>query len=735
MCVRTIVAVMLTALILMGAQVGAPAERRYEVLETAGLAAQSEEMLFDYLLEAVRVCDETRGQAVARLSTAEDWKEWGQRARSELHRAVGGFPERTPLSPRVTGVLERDGYRVEKVIYESRPGFLVTANLYVPDSGEPPYPAVLCPCGHTNNGKAGELYQRVYISLAKLGFVVLTYDPVGQGERSEYWHTATGNPILPPGTMQHCQVGNQCYLTGANLAQYRIWDGIRSIDYLCSRNEVDPDRIGVSGNSGGGTLTTYIVAVDERVKAAMPSCYVTTLARRVASRVTADAEQNFVGQFPNMLDHADMLLAFAPKPLMIACAKRDFFPIEGTREAYACLAQAYDALGAQEKVGITETDEEHGWTIELRNAAYGWFSRWLKGDTSVVEEPADLEVEPEQNLLCTPQGQVAYLRSKTVFDLNLEYAKTVRPPRDYRAILSGLDRWQADLRQTAVDLINMPGDWHEPGELHSVDRKVEDGISIEYLYVKTEPGVLVPGMLFKRSNDHSGMPLVVYVDERGKSAKAGPNGFCRRLVRAGCAVLAVDPRGIGETKSHAPARGGYYGYYGIETDFTYTSFMLGRPLLGMRVYDVLRTTAAVENLIRPSRTLCAGTGSAAPVALFAAAIDESLEGALCRSGPASYFSIVESKQHRWHVNCFVPDIIRHFDLPDLAALVAPRTLFIMEPLDGEKDAVSPAEASEMYALADRICRQTGKPDNFRLSVKSSDNALIELVANWCEQDS
>ena len=733
MWVRTMVGVVLTALTLATATVETPAEERYSVLETAGFGERSEEMLFDYLLEAARVCDERRARTVAGLSTGEEWKEGGQRVRSEMRRAVGGLPERTPLNARATGVLERDGYRLEKIIYESRPGFLVTANLYVPNNGEPPHPAVLSPCGHTSNGKAGELYQRVHISLAKLGFVVLTYDPVGQGERNEYWDTATGKAVLPPGTMQHCQVGNQCYLTGTNLAQYRIWDGVRSIDYLCSRDEVDPGRIGVSGNSGGGTLTTYIVAVDDRVQAAMPSCYVTTLARRVASRVTADAEQNFVGQFPNMLDHADMLLAFAPKPLMIACATQDFFPIEGTRETYECLAQAYEAMGAREKVDITETDEQHGWTIELRNAAYGWFSRWLKGDTAEVEEPADLKVEPEANLLCTPDGQAAYLGSRTVFDLNLEYAKTIRPQRDHDAILSGLGQWKVDIRQAAVDLLDIPDDWNEPGELHSVDRMVVEGISVEQLYVTTEPGILVPGLLFKRPNDHIGMPLLVYVDERGKSEEAGPDGLYRRLVAAGCAVLAIDPRGIGETKSPARGRGGYYGYYGIETDFTYTSFMLGRPLLGMRVYDVLRTTAAVADRVRPRAVICAGTGYAAPIALFAAAIDESLGGALCRSGPVSYFSIVESKYHKWHVNCFVPDIIRRFDLPDLVALVAPRALFIVEPLDGEKKGVSSAEARDIYALADRICRQTGKQDSFELSVDGSDETLIELVASWCRQ--
>jgi len=734
MCVRTIFAVVLMSLALAGIQVESPAEQRYSVLETAGLDAQSEEMLFDYLLDAVRVCDEKRARTVAEFSVGEEWLEWGEKARSEMHRAVGGFPKRTPLNARVTGVLDRDGYTVEKLIYESRPGFLVTANLYLPKNGEPPYPAVLSPCGHTSNGKAGEMYQLVYISLAKLGFVVLAYDPVGQGERNEYWDTVTDKAILQPGTMQHCQVGNQCYLTGTNLAQYRIWDGIRSIDYLCSRDEVDPERIGVAGNSGGGTLTTYIVAVDDRVQAAMPSCYVTTLARRVATRGTADAEQNFVGQFPNMLDHADMLLAFAPKPLMIACATQDFFPIEGTREAYECLARAYDALGAREKVGITETDEKHGWTIELRNAGYGWFNRWLKGGTAEVVESPDLEVEPDANLLCTSEGQVAYLGSRTVFDLNLEYAEKTRPQRDHAAILSGLDQWQNDMRRTTLDLLNIPDDWNEPGELHSVDRRVVDGISVEQLYVTTEPGILVPALLFKRPNVHIGMPLVVYVDEQGKSEESAPEGLYRRLVRAGCAVLAVDPRGIGETKSPARGRGGYYGYYGIEADFTYTSFMLDRPLLGMRVYDVLRTTAAVENRLRPSTILCAGTGFAAPIALFAAAVDESIDGALCRSGPVSYFSIIGSKHHKWHVNCFVPDVVRHLDLPDLAALVAPRALFIVEPLDGEKEGVSGAEAREMYALAERICRQAGTAENFRLSADGSDDTLVELVASWCRQN-
>ncbi len=719
-------------MLILAGQGETPAERTYNVLETAGLQSESEEMLFDYLLRAVRACDEMRQREVAKLTTAQEWSAWGKRARAEFHRAIGPFPERTPLNARIAGVLQRDGYRIEKVIFESRPGFLVTANLYIPTGGAGRYPAVLSPCGHTDNGKAGETYQRAYISFAKLGFVVLSYDPLGQGERNEYWDTENHKPILRPGTMQHCHVGNQCYLTGTNLAQYRIWDGMRAIDYLVSREEVDPARVGVAGNSGGGTLTTYIIALDDRVEAGAPSCYITTLARRVETRGTADAEQNLVGQFPNMLDHADMLLAFAPKPLLICSARRDFFPIEGAREAYQCLRHAYEAFGVPDKVAMAEVDEEHGWTIGLRTATYRWFNRWLRGDASNVEEPADIAVEPDANLYCTPEGQVAYLGSRTVFDLNLDYAKSIRPERDHAAILSNLDQWKAEVRRAAIDVLRIPEDWRVPGQLRSVKKTVEDGVVVEQLYVETEPGITVPCLLFTSPETGDGMPLVAYVDERGKDAEAAPGGLYRRLVTAGCAVLAIDPRGMGETKSRAPSRGGYYGYYGIEADFTYTSFMLGRPLLGMRVYDVLRTVAAVRTRegIRSDRIVCAGTGAAAPIALFAAAIDDSLGGAVCWNGPISYFSIVSTKYHKWHVNCFVPDVMRRLDLPDLAAVVAPRTVFIVEPLDGAKETSSRASSLECYRLARDVCRNASKPNRFVLTVSASDEDIVELFRNW-----
>src|SRR5262249_19210974 len=204
-----------------------------------------------------------------------DLKKRQESLRAKFIEALGGFPEKTPLNPRVAGSLSGDGFRVEKVIYESRPAHHVTAVVYIPE-GKGPFPGVLVPCGHSDKGKAEEAYQRISILLAKHGFVVLCYDPIGQGERMQLL-TPDGKPAIKGNTTEHTMAGIGALLVGWSCASFRIWDGIRSIDYLASRPEVDPTRLGCTGNSGGGTLTSYLMALDERIAAAAPSCHGTSL--------------------------------------------------------------------------------------------------------------------------------------------------------------------------------------------------------------------------------------------------------------------------------------------------------------------------------------------------------------------------------------------------------------------------------------------------------------------------
>ncbi|MCX6637095.1 MAG: acetylxylan esterase, partial [Acidobacteria bacterium] len=337
----------LTILLVAGIQAADPLE------VTSGLKDMVDRRLTGVAMKML----EERARTVASIRTPAEVTRRQEHIRERMLAALGGFPERTPLNARTSGVLERDGYRVEKLIFESLPNFPVTANVFVPKAGTPPYPAVLGVAGHSNNGKASELYQRVWISLARRGILVIAWDPPGQGERSEYLDPATGKSHVAVGTPQHIMAGIQCLLTGTNFARYEIWDGIRAFDYLLTRPDVDPARIGVAGNSGGGTQSAYLAVFEPRLAAAAPSCYITSWAKLWTEPGPQDAEQVFAGFLKDGLDFGDFLIAFAPKPLQMATAIHDFFPIDGARATFAEARRIYELADAPGRVGYFEYDD------------------------------------------------------------------------------------------------------------------------------------------------------------------------------------------------------------------------------------------------------------------------------------------------------------------------------------------------------------------------------------------
>src|SRR5437763_354901 len=289
-------------------------------------------------------------------------------------------------------------------------GYVVPALLYVPKAAGP-MPGVISPCGHSTNGKAAAAYQTLHINLAKRGFVVLTYDPVGQGERSQFWDAGRGRSRFNLSCGEHAVLGNPLYLLGTSLARYRIFDGIRAIDYLTTRPEVDAKRIGCVGNSGGGTLTAYIAALDPRVTAAAIGCYITTLPRRMGNRIQedpdSDPEQDIFGFVSEGIDHAGLLALRVPRPTLVGSARLDFFPIAGARESFAEAKRLYEVAGMPERVAQAESPEKHGLTLPLRTAVYAWFERWLadrKPSDAVAEFP--VTPRPDQDLRVSPDGQV-----------------------------------------------------------------------------------------------------------------------------------------------------------------------------------------------------------------------------------------------------------------------------------------------------------------------------------------
>ncbi len=362
-------------------------------------------MLTRWLQRAALAALDRRQQVYELVKTPEEIAAYQTRLRGEFADRLGEFPQRTPLNAQVVGRIPADGYRIEKLVLESQTAHYVTALLYVPE-GDGPFPAVVVPSGHSATGKAADYNQLACMLLARHGIAALAYDPIGQGERSHFL-TPAGKPRYNS-TTEHTLVGAGCIPLGRNTATFRIWDGMRMIDYLASRPDIDPKRIGATGCSGGGTLTSYLMALDDRVACAAPSCYITSFRRLIQTIGPQDAEQNIFGQLDAGLDHADYLLLRAPRPTLVLASTHDFFDIAGTWDSFRQAKRFYTRLGYPERVEIIELDARHGYPQPQREAMLRWMQRWLQQRDEAATEP-DLEPRPVQDLLCTPQGQVMLL--------------------------------------------------------------------------------------------------------------------------------------------------------------------------------------------------------------------------------------------------------------------------------------------------------------------------------------
>src|SRR5262249_22216257 len=340
-------------------------------------------MLGSYLDAKAEALLATRRRTIDGIATRDDLKKRQQYWRERMWADLGGQPERTPLNARTVGVLDRGDYRIEKIIFESRPRLYVTANLYLPTRGSGPHPAILYPLGHELGAKAHSAWQYTLANLAKRGFVCLTWDPIGQGERVQFYDEDWHDSKLQASTSEHNVMGLQSMLVGSHMAQYTIWDGIRALDYLLSRPEVDPKRVGCTGNSGGGTHTSYISGLDDRIQVAAPSCYITSWHRMLQSIGPQDAEQVFPFFLRDGLDYPDYIYAFGGKPFMMVTAIRDFFPISGARATFSEARQVLDKLGMAGNIDMFSHDDGHGYSQPRREAAYRWFTRWLQGKENI----------------------------------------------------------------------------------------------------------------------------------------------------------------------------------------------------------------------------------------------------------------------------------------------------------------------------------------------------------------
>ncbi len=668
-----------------------------------------------------------RKAEIAQLQTKSDYLGRQEEVKEKLLRMIGPFPEKTPLNARTTGVIKKEDYRVEKVVFESLPGYYVTAALFLPKKRKGKAPAVIYVSGHTENGFRSETYQHIIINLVKKGFVVLAFDPIGQGERLQYFNEKEGKSRFGP-TTEHSYPGAQCYISGYSPTKYFIWDGIRAVDYLISRKEVDPGRIGMTGRSGGGTQTAYTAAVDDRILAAAPECFITSMEYVLKSIGPQDAEQNLYHMFSEGIDHADLLEVRAPRPGLMITTTRDFFSIQGARETFKEIKQYYHALGAGEHMHMVEDDSVHASTKKNREAMYAFFQKYLNNPGS----PNDLDVEVlEQSALwATETGQLATsLKGETIHSLN---KNIVENQRARLKILRASEDFDEHIELVGIKAEQMSG-FQYPRDFGGAvfsGRYVKGEYILEKYLVQGSGDYVLPAALFMPTGKRNGEVVLLLDGEGMQHAATNDSLLIQSMVKQGYSVLLFDVPGIG---SLGP------GYLRGDAYIDNTSFNqwfagihTAKSIVGMRTEDIIRILHFIKTDFPAFETVSAiAVGPVGSEVLHAAVFDDAIEK-VCLVQPFLSFADIALS---WEYSpAFIPSTVAgaidKYDLPDLMGALCPRKVLILDPLSANGDPAGDDVKSCYLSYPKIVYTQKGVQGNFRHSVVGEDQPVFEQIIEW-----
>lgn len=634
-------------------------------------------MVQEYFVERLRQVEKLSDEKRASLASRDDAEAYVREVREKIQKCFGQWPDKTPLNSRVTGTIERKAYKIEKVIFESRPGFPVTANLYLPKNRKGPLPGVIGTCGHNANGKAAEPYQSFAQGLANKGYITLMFDPMGQGERLQYV-TKDLKPRHGVGVMEHLYTGNQMVPTGDSLSSWFTWDGIRALDYLLSRREVDPRHIGVTGNSGGGTQATWLCGAESRFTMAAPSCFVTTFLHNMENELPADSEQYPPLALALGLDHSDFIAAMAPKPVILLGQEKDYFDARGLEKSFATLKNLYRLLGAEENIQLFIGPDYHGYSQFNREAMYGWFNRVTKISDSEKEPP--VVIEKDETLYCTPHGQAGELNPKTAFYFTSRKSAELKKQR---VSLAG-----EDLKKAVTDGLKLQS-WNGIPHyriLRPVSNRLYPRKNAGTYIVETEPGI---GIVVYRLDDNpsfsrppKGMKkALLYVSHLSADDELRSDSFIRDLVNAetDSAIFACDVRGTGESMPNT-CGDNFLSPYGNDYFYAGHSIMLDKPYPGQKTFDILRILNWISSFGHTEIHLAAKGWGAVP-ATFAAVLSDKVTRTTLKNGLTNYGDIAENEEYNWPLASLLPGVLKKFDMIDCYNSLKSKNLQLIEPWD------------------------------------------------------
>ncbi len=600
----------------------------------------------------------TRQSKIASLRTQGEIEAYQRAHREFMWHALGGKPPQGAIHAQTVGTLPGDRFTIEKVIFESQPRHHVTANVYVPH-GTGPFPAVVVSSGHSRTAKAAEYNQRFGVLLAQHGILACCFDPIGQGERSQIVDNQW-RPMYPGTTTEHLLMGTGSILVGRNTATYRVWDAMRVVDYLVSRKDVNPSKIGMTGCSGGGTLTSYVMALDDRIACASPSCYITSFDSLIDSIGPQDAEQNVFGQLAQGLDQADYVLLRAPAATLISATSEDFFPIAGTWQAFREAKRIFTRLGAPERVEMVEADGKHGVQPENLAAIVGWMQRWLNNKDEPVDVPvfATIPMRSVEELQCTPQGQVLGLPDeKSVFDLNAEVALAHQSKRDSEWKKRSFEEKQNLVRQT----LNLKPE-NESVKLNAiVVRTIESDLYTIHKFVLKSDSVL-PVLLYKPKKPNG--DIYLYLSDEGIGTQTELTGPLASRLQQGATLVLCDLRGQGATMRRNPGIGKPDPLLG-DWQTASLAYLLGTSVIAAHTQDILQITrwlAEEPDMGRqPIRLVAQGaTGIAACHAAFLE--PKRFRNLTLEETPPDWTEVVGNPNHGRWIGATVHGALLHYDL-------------------------------------------------------------------------
>jgi cephalosporin-C deacetylase-like acetyl esterase len=673
--------------------------------------------LTNYLDDIAAKETAARRATIAAITTRTQAEARQSEVRKKILTLIGGLPEKTPLNARVLGTTQAEGFRIEKILYESQPNFPVTALLYLPDAkpGTNPntqqkLPAIVVAPGHGFTGKATDY--TFASTFARNGFAVLSYDPIGQGERLQYPDPSDPTKtLLKAATGEHGEAGLQPTLIGDALARTFAWDGIRAVDYLQSRREIDPNRIGAFGCSGGGTMTALLGALDPRVHAIAVACYLTSFDTLLPALGPQDAEQSTPNFIASGLDFPDWVELAAPRPYAIISTAQDMFPYAGalatateSRRFYAL----FDPASAGTPTGNPLPGIPTGPTLNpdtsnsvLATAALQWITgigrhgnlgpitgqivsffltHLARSDAQPILPPPPTpgnspftlpSTLPKDALQVTPTGQVAtsYPGSETVHTLTLK-----RAHQTFRTELVATSL-ESKIREVTHATVK-PSD---PAPINTQSPPLasppEGDVHVRHRFtLATAPGINIQAE-FYRPADGKHPVLIVLKDSLAPALEPSRTEEIKKfraLADAGTAVLVVAPRPSppGNEETKASILGPFY-----LTELR--AELVGKTLLGLRVDDVIAAVNFTSGgtTVDPNQITAQASGHLGLVLLYAAVLDPRLKHITIDHTLESYSSLLQAPMPIDAPEDILPGVLRHYDIPDLIQSLGPRLTF------------------------------------------------------------